>query len=423
MSSRAAMQFWVAAALAGVAACEASPGTPEPAPPPTCDIVAGATVSQCDALRASVLPESLPPASGNAVGDSDDAARFGQRIFFDARLSSDQEQRCAGCHLPENFFVDNKPVSQGLALGNRNAPTMLNAAREKWMFWDGRADTLWSQPLFALENKKEMGFSRLEIAHQIDALFKDLYTGVFGAFPGIQDQARFPLKGAPGDPAWDAMSADDQKTINTVVANIGKVLEAYVRKIASGRAPFDNFFLGDRTALTDAQTRGLSVFVRAKCLDCHSGPTLSDSKFHNLGVPAVDGAAPDRGRADGIGIREASLFNALGAFYEGPRAGDERDAPVAPVDADLGAFKTPSLRNLSYTAPYGHNGRYTALRDIIEFHLQGGGRGGTGFVGDVDPLVQPITLTEQEKIDLLEFLTTGLLGAYPPKPWNDWIDR
>jgi len=336
-------------------------------------------------------------------------------VFFDSRFSSNQEVRCESCHSVDYAFADNKPTSTaGLGPGTRNAPTVLNAARYSTFLWDGRADSLWSQPLFAFENPTEMGFTRLEIAHLLGVLYSKQYTAVFGPLPDLSDATRFPAKGAPGDAAFDAMSADDQATINGVVANLGKSLEAYMRKVSTGPSPVDKFLAGDTTALTDQQRDGMYAFVSAGCLNCHSGPQLSDNKFHNLGIAAAAGQGPDPGRAGGIATLRANPFNQHGRFYEGP-------APDAPEDLTplAGAFRTPSLRNLVKSAPYGHNGTYQTLEAIVDFHLQGGGRAENGFVGSVDPLLEPHVLSAEERAALIEFLK-ALVGAYPPLPWGQW---
>lgn len=361
------------------------------------------------------LPEALPKSPGNAVADDDYAAYLGQQIFFDARFSKDQNVRCATCHLPEHHFDDGLPTSLGLEHVARNSPTALDVARLRVFFWDGRADSLWSQPLFAFENPKEMGFSRLEIAHRVARTYAFAYAKVFGALPPLDDAARFPASGKPGDPAWEAMSAADQGAVNQLAANVGRAIEAYERKLATGRAPFDRFLAGSPGALDDAARRGMVSFVKLGCTGCHGGPLLSDEKFYNLGVPAWTGVDPDRGRIDGLPVLLDNPFRLGGPYADGAPA----TAVPAPIAGDLGAFRTPTLRNVARTTPYMHNGRFATLAEVVSFHLDGGGKDQLGYVGDVDPKMSAQTASTETVADLVAFLG-ALSGPPPPLPWNDW---
>ena len=374
------------------------------------------TARQCSDLAGLALPEALPPARGNQYADSTDAAVFGHRVFFDARFSRDLSVRCASCHLTERSFQDATPTPKSFAVA-RNTPTIINAARLGPQFWDGRADSLWSQALFALENPDEMNFTRLEIAHLLDTTFRASYEKAFGPLPDFSDTARFPEIGAPGSPAFDHLAAADQDLVNRVVANLGKALEAYARRATAGASALDRHLSGDATALNPLERQGLSVFAKAGCLGCHSGPMLTDEKFHNLGVPAWPGVAEDPGRSAGLSIVLANPFNARGAFFDGPPPADQADYLDSP-DL-LGAFRTPSLRNLGRTAPYGHNGRYATLEEVVDFHLQGGGRGGAGYSGTVDKLLTPQAISTDDRAALLAFLR-ALDGKYPGLPWSDW---
>ena len=245
---------------------------------------AGLTAAQCAQAGALALPASLPPARGNAHADDVQAATFGHRVFFDARFSGNLNVRCATCHQTERSFQDDAPTPPGFTL-SRNTPSIINAARLSYQFWDGRADSLWSQALIPFENPAEMNFSRLEIAHLIDSTFRTRYEPVFGTLPDFTDLQRFPASGAPGSPGFDGMSAADQDLINRVAANVGKAVEAYERRVAAGPSRLDAWLAGDKTALTTQEVSGLAVAARAGCLSCHSGPMLTDERYDNLGVP------------------------------------------------------------------------------------------------------------------------------------------
>jgi cytochrome c peroxidase len=404
--------------LSAFAACGSAPEAPVAAAI-TCDLDPGLTKQECATLHAMALPAALPPARGNAKGDDTDAATLGFAVFFDARFSKGESVRCATCHTPEKRFADGKPTAIGLARGTRHSPTLLNAARMHWPFWDGRADSLWSQPLLAFENPLEMDFTRLELAHAIALRHAADYEKVFGPLPPLDDVTRFPARGRPGDPAWEAMTQGDRDAVNLVAANVGKALEAYERRLAAGPSAFDRFLAGDAGALDVEERAGLVVFVKNRCADCHGGPSLSDQKFHALRVAAWPGDPIDVGREGAYAALAASPFTARGAFWDGPRD----DVPTTPAGdgADRGAFRTPSLRNLTKAGPWGHNGRFATLDDAITFH----GPVPTddpSAAGVRDPLLNPVALSELDRGRLVRFLQ-ALDGSYPLPPWNDWPQR
>ena len=369
----------------------------------------------CAAVRAMLLPERLPPARGNAYGDSLAAAKFGFQVFFDPRFSLGGQMRCATCHVPESAFHDRRQVSLGR--GNRplprNSPTLLTAA---WthgdFFWDGRADSLWSQPLFAFENPEEMATTRLDLAHTLSdqPLYHRLYVEAFGPLPDLSDKTRFPPSGRPGDKAFDAMTEADKQSINRIVANLGKALEAYMRKLATGRSRLDRYLLGQAGSLDSSALEGLAVFVKTGCATCHSGPTLSDDRYHDMGVPALPNAAADIGRAGALPILAANPFNRFGVYYD--RSAAEPSAALAEAQqrkthagvesaaSGVGKFRTQTLRNISMTAPYGHNGYYATLGDLLAHH-------------------GPVRLTPQQA-DSIQIFLMSLRGIYPERPWNNW---
>ncbi len=337
-------------------------------------------------LAAMRLPAQLPPARGNAYGDRDDAAMFGFALFFKAPLGHGTS--CATCHQPELAFTDRLAVSVGKGSGTRNAPTVFNAARLRVQFWDGRADSLWSQPLFAIESPLEMASSRTELVHTIhdDPTLRPQYEAVFGALP---DTSGLPATAKPGDAAWSALPAATQRQINRVAANAGKAIEAYLRKNSTTDADLDRFLDGDAIALTELAQRGVRQFVASGCVTCHSGPSFSDEKFHDVGFPSP---IADPGRAGAIAILAASEFTLAGEFSDESFAVDTGDATP-------GAFRTAPLRNVSKTAPYGHAGTYRTLGETLLAHAP--------------------TLTDDERGAILAFLL-ALNGDYPLPPWSDW---
>jgi cytochrome c peroxidase len=339
-----------------------------------------------------LLPSALPQARGNHYGDDENAAKLGFYLFFDANLGSGVA--CVNCHSPETAFGDSKPVSMGKSLGIRHTPTVFNAARLKVFFWDGRADSLWSQPLFPMESAAEMATTRLAVAHFIASrpAYRADYEAAFGTMP---DVSSWPAAGKPGDPPFDRLPADVRYEVNRVYANVGKAFEAYMRKNNSGPSSFDAYLGGDSTQLTDVAKRGLQVFLEHGCASCHGGPMLTDEGFHDVGFPSMAGAAPDPGRIAGISVLEASLFNESGPFADPDTgAAPETIVPVAP-----GAFRTPSLRNVNRAGPYGHDGALATLDDVMAVHAT--------------------DLSKTERGEVISFLQS-LTGATPPLPWSNW---
>ena len=361
--------------------------------------------------RLSPLPETPPPSPTNRVADNPEAAQLGQMFFFDTRFSKDGTVACSTCHSPFHGFADVEATSLGEGRGTRNAPTLLNAAYNQWQFWDGRADTLWSQALSALEGEAEQAGTRLQYAHLIHQHYAAGYETVFGQLPELEDITRFPTDGKPGDSAFDRMSEADQHAVNIVFANIGKAIEAYERLLISRNAPFDEFVAGDAEAISPEAKRGLKTFIgKGVCILCHDTPTFTDDEFHNLGIP--QGTLPeDTGRYGGISLLLSDPFNGGGAYSDDTAVATRILNFLEPIPRHQGEFKTPTLRNVALTAPYFHTGEFPTLESVIEFNNVGGTGG--DFVGQRERTLEPLGLSEQEKADLVEFLGT-LTGKSPP---------
>ncbi len=163
-------------------------------------------------------------------------------------------------------------------------------------------------------------------------------------------------------------------------------------------------------------SRGLKLFVgAANCAACHTGPALSDGEFHNLGLPLLPGEEPDRGRAGGIAPLRADIFNAAGTFSDDPTGTVARRLEfLAPQQSQLGAFKTPTLRNVALTAPYMHDGRFANLAAVLEFYAQGKAASRGRLVGAREATLNLVPhLSAAQSAELVAFLV-ALTGAPPP---------
>jgi cytochrome c peroxidase len=416
---------------------------------------------------------SLPASPTNGVADLEIAARLGQMLFFDAAYSgplhsaSDlgqvgdtQRVSCASCHSAELWFVDRRSWppngSQGTdALKHRNAPTLVNLAYYAWFQWDGVFDSIWSQTTAAPEHPAILGSNRARIAKLIATKYRSEYEAIFGPLPkldAIADDVTPPYsvrvavaKDTSYLEPWKQLSEDDRIALDTVYANFAKSIEAYLRRLVSGPSPFDRYVSGDRGAISASAKRGLRLFIgKAACLECHSGPMLSDAAwtggswpaaggFHNLGIdqdPAqietVADVDPGRGPLLPILLAQIpnplTVFNGASRFSDDPVSGAAKLAAAKREDAAAatGRFRTPSLRNVAETAPYMHNGYLAKLEDVVRFYNQGGHP--KGFLGQRDRLVFELDLTESEIVDLVAFLDT-LTGAPVPETWRNNTSR
>lgn len=358
------------------------------APPPT--PVAAARVYEADAgdalfterewrriRRMSPVPP-LAPDPTNRVADDPAAARLGYALFHDATLSVDGTVACARCHDPARSFSDGLPVAEARGIrGRRNTPSLLWAATHRWQLWDGAADSLWAQPLMAWEHPGEHGLSREQLARRLLARHGEPLRAVFGALP------------------------DDDPL--AVIAGAGKCVAAYVRTLVP-RSPsaFDRWVAGERGAMEPAAVRGLQVFLRAGCVRCHSGPMLSDGDFHAVRFPDDPAAGADHGRLDGAERARVHPLRAQGAYS------DERGTlfPPGPRTAeDDGRFRTPTLRGVALTAPYGHAGTLPTLEAVIDLYAAGGVPAGDArSQGERDVFAEPFALRGSDRADLVAFL-------------------
>ncbi len=347
----------------------------------------------------------LPASPTNVVADDPRAAELGRRIFFDERMSADRSVACASCHDPAEGFSDPRPLSLGVGdrEGSRHSMPITNTAFQQVWFWDGRADSLWAQPLQAIESEQEMDFTRAEVAHFVAAHYRAEYEAVFGPLPDLQ---AVPARARPGLAVWDAMTEHQRDDVQRVFANTGKVLEAYQRRVVCVDTRFDRWARAE-LELSSAERAGAARSVRNGCIDCHGGANFSDGEFHNIGLGSSS-TEPDRGAADAMQRIEADVMNGAGRYSDDPLAGARRLAELAAVARPLGAFRTPSLRGVAQRRSFGHLGHEADVEAFIgdvydDPHLH------RGAVGELDPEVRGV---EAEGDDVIAFLRT--LDCPPP---------
>lgn len=347
-----------------------------------------------------LTPQQLPASPTNRVADDDAAAELGRKLFFDKRMSSDAEVSCASCHDPEEGWSDPRTFSLGVReqAGDRHSMPVTAAALQDFLLWDGRADSLWSQALKAIENPKEMDFTRSDVARFVAAEYPAEYAQAFGE---PAESASLPVGTAVGTPRWDALSPAEQEAIDTVFANVGKAIEAYERRILCTDTRFDRWVRGE-VELTRREEVGAARFLRDGCVDCHSGPAFSDGEFHNIGIGSgLD--VPDEGRTAGRSMLSDDRFNGGGAYSDDPAYGGSKLDRAQSEPHGLGAFRTPSLRGVRQRESFGHRGHKRGLEDFLDDMYDDPSMHGSA-VGELDPLLGNVDF-ERERA-MLEFLGT-----------------
>lgn len=318
--------------------------------------------------------------SGNPVTPA--KAELGRKLFFDSRLSADGKISCATCHDPKRAFTDGKRVAEGIdgRVGTRNSPTLLNSMFSTGQFWDGRADTLEAQAAMPLTNPDEMGNRSLE-----DALSKIARVPEY-----IRD-----FKEVFGGP----VSID----------GFSKAIAAFERTLVSADSPVDRYLAGDLNALSEPARNGLILFrTRARCGVCHvfnqnfaafaTFPFFTDGNYRNTGVAANFVGFNELARRAMIAARDRS-GRALSLLSKHARSAELGRFVTTGNTLDIGAFRTPSLRNVELTAPYFHDGSAATLQEVVRFYVKGGNEN-----PNRDWQLEPVALSENEQHDLIEFL-------------------
>ncbi len=329
------------------------------------------------------LPAVASPAQEAAM------AELGQLLFFDPRLSGDGSTSCADCHDPNFGFGDGAELGRGYPGTKhwRNSQTLVNSAfLTGGLHWDGSVPSLLHQvpggmgTPFAFNMNVTLAEERLKQIPAYVTQFNDIWQ--------------------------EAPNID----------RIAEAIASYERTLISADSPFDRFAAGDARALSPNATRGLALFLgKANCVSCHNGPLSTDEDFHNTSVPANPLFLEDP-------LVQVTFRTAMRGFGVDPEVYMtlDRDPGVyaATLNEDhMGAFRTPPLRYLKYTAPYMHNGAFYTLEEVVDFYNAGGT---DDAFGTKSPLIKPLGLNAQERADLVTFLEsmsgTEILVDYPQLP-------
>lgn len=382
-------------------------------------------------VLASLQLSQLPPAPkdpSNAYESSPAAIALGRQLFSDADLSRNQAVSCASCHDPNRQFQDGRAVGQGVGTGSRRSMPIVAAGYGRWLFWDGRKDSLWSQALGPLEDAVEHGGNRTRYARRIQAHYRQAYQDLYGALPDLN---RLPMDASPlgtdaEKAAWQSMGEADRDNVSRIFANMGKAIAAFEKSLRHGESRLDRYLdetvngkSASRSSLDRRQVNGLRLFIgKGQCVSCHSGPLLTDQHFHNTGVPQRDANAPDRGRAAALAKVRQDEFNCLGRYSDAKPGQCEELRFMVRQDPGLeGAFKTPGLREVALRPPYMHSGQLAALEEVVKHyvtaphatvghseltHTHPNAPGAAASSGHAER--QPITLSPEEQADLVAFL-------------------
>ncbi len=301
-----------------------------------------------------VLP-NIPHPAENPYTDA--KAELGKKLFFDPRLSGTGEMSCTSCHEPDLGWADGRTLAFGHSRKElkRNTPSILNAGMIKPLFWDGRSTTLEEQARDVLLNEDEMRNTPEGVRERLAKITG--YTNDFAKVFGSSDPT---------------------------IQNVAKAIATFERTVTSKRNQFDLFARGESEIITDAAVRGLHIFrTTGRCINCHMGPLFSDNRFHNNSLNNYGRKGQDLGRYDATKKVE-----------------------------DVGRFKTPSLRNVTRTAPYMHHGMFD-LETILDMYNGGmpnikrrPNQANDPLFPTKSPLLKELGLNEHDIADLKAFLET-----------------
>jgi cytochrome c peroxidase len=349
-------------------------------------VLAAATLPVAVALAGPLGLPPLPVPANNPM--TPEKIALGSQLFNDKRFSSTGEVSCATCHDPTKAFTDSPlKTSEGInkLTGTRNAPTVVNAAYYSSQFWDGRSADLEDQSQHPFINPVEMALPNHEPILTIvrtDPIYVDLFRKSFGIEPAA-----------------------------ITMEHVKMAIASFERTIVAGDSPFDRwYFGGEKTAMSESAIRGFEVFLGdGRCVSCHTieqdHALFTDNRFHNVGVgmnriqDKVPQIAPKflEAKAKGMDVDVKVLTD--------PASSELGRFAVTEGLDELGAFKTPTLRNVAVTGPFMHDGSLATLRDVVVHYNNGGVTNKGEKVNDfLSGGIRELNLTEEQITDLVAFM-------------------
>ena len=372
------------------------------------------------AQKFAITEQTLPKRDlSNRFDGNPDAIAFGRTLFFDTGLSASGTVSCATCHVSNAAIVPNESMPAGLERKHRSVMPVAGAAFQDFLFWDGRADSLWAQALAPIEHVDEHDFTRTEAV----AYVRQTYAQVISELKGnpllaetdwkFTSEAASPLGDANERQAWAALDMSVQSRINLAFSEIGKFIAAYEATLIPPQTAWDvavNMAATDPEALQalpDGALRGFILFQgKGRCASCHLGPLFSDGDFHNTSLPQPHAGPLDLGRQAVVGAIARAEFGCRSITSDAPEGSCLKiDYLSLAMERAMGAFRTPSLRQVSKREVLGHSGQITNLAKMLE-HYNEAPAGMHGHLVGTDSLSElvPLRLTENELADLKTFL-------------------
>jgi len=343
-------------------------------------------------------PVRVPDDPGNELSGLTWAESLGQSLFANEVLSAGAKVSCASCHQADKGFSDQLPVGIGADVGTRNTQGLLNSGLFRWFGWDGGADSLWAASLRPMLAAHEMASS----LHHVSQVLKGNDEFVSAIEQHIADDISDDISDDTELRHWE-----DEATV--VIA--AKAIAAYVRTLNSGVTPFDRFRqallnkdLSAQNRYPESAKRGLKIFLsEANCRACHFGPNFSNSEFHDIGRPFFTGVGQvDPGRYQGIQLLQKNPYSLAGDYGVDVKNDQYlKTENVKLSQSNWGQWRTPSLRNLSLTAPYMHDGSLQSLRDVVDWYAD---IDTDRLHAEGESILKPLNLNDQQRNDLVVFL-------------------
>ncbi len=319
-----------------------------------------------------------------------DKVLLGEKLFNDKRFSSTGKISCATCHVPEMGFTDSPlQVSKGIRdlTGTRNAPTIINSAYNSSQFWDGRSPDLEDQSLHPFVNPVEMG---------------------------LNDHAPI-LKIIRTDPEYVKAfkKVFDVSPVEITIRHVVKAIAAFERVIISANSRFDRWYFNGEDVLSKEEKKGFDVFIgNGRCVSCHvieyTTALFIDNKFHNVGVGINRVSDDDISRLTGEFLKAIYDQSTVDKkVLSDTKTSELGRFAVTRNIAEVGSFKTPTLRNIALTAPYMHDGSLKTLEEVIDHYNRGGASSDKEKINPyLSGGIRPLNLTQDEKDALTAFMKT-----------------